>query len=272
MLAEPSAVRAHVALSLVERVLGDTAAARRAAEQATSVDPSDPRGHRSLAWALFAEGRFAASETAVLRALELDPGDSSAHLLHARLLAACARPLLALRAASRAVAIDPGDPEARELLADRLVEVDPASWELPALPDPVADDVPGQALQGAAHLVAGHPGQAEESLRQALEADPRQPLAIAALAGLAEGSPWAPVVWLLQTLRRLPFATRAVLLAVTASLVASLLQHLPPDPDLALTRSLLAYGWAGLCAVSLLAGPALRFVLRLRHPWLRELW
>jgi len=94
--------------------------ARRAAEQALSLNPDLSEAHTSLAYALMVYyWDWQAAEREFRRAIELDPRYPTAHKWYSDLLQMLGRPDEALAEAQRAAELDPRSPNARTIVGIR---------------------------------------------------------------------------------------------------------------------------------------------------------
>lgn len=96
------------------------ARARRALQQALTLDPDNSEGLLAQARLLSMQGNDIEAEPVILRVLELSPGNDLAHNIYGNILAALGRTDEALEAARRAVELDPRSAAPRHALADRL--------------------------------------------------------------------------------------------------------------------------------------------------------
>lgn len=96
------------------------ARARRAIQEALSLDPDNSEGLLAQARMLSMQGNDIEAEPVILRVLELSPGSDVAHSTYGRILAALGRTDEAVDAARRSVELDPRSAGPRHALADRL--------------------------------------------------------------------------------------------------------------------------------------------------------
>ena len=155
-------------------------------------DPREATRMRALQQAVVAEaalrdGRLADASKAAGNALKLDPGSSEAHTLLAMVAERQGRPTEAGRHYEQAVSLSPRRGIALNNYAAWLCRSGREAASLPLFERALAD--PGYATPGAAlanagtcALRAGQPVRAERDLRRALEYDPRNAVALAALA------------------------------------------------------------------------------------------
>ena len=176
---------AYVGLAITHQLLGDSASARKALEQAIRFEPRyfDARFH--LARILFEIGETIPAEPAIVATRRIRPADKEALLLHLRILIALERLEDALLLAQERLAVNPDDLEILRQLLD--IHVQREDWDsaetiyqrLAALGEPTPDDILAGVKIAAAR---GRIDSAGQQLDRLLEQFPRHAPALVVLS------------------------------------------------------------------------------------------
>ena len=173
--AEPQNPDAQHLLGIAQRDAGDLEAASTSFERAIALAPEESLYHFSRGLVAFSQRDFATAAAASERAVAFDPNQLGAYLLRIQLALAAGDHAEAERQLKLAERVDPEHPQLLVVAGQIALlqgDRDRALKLLAAGAQALPNDVQALTTLGMAYLRFGHYSFAEQSLRQAMAADP----------------------------------------------------------------------------------------------------